>query len=197
MEIETLPVSEKGDQKIAINLKPLFNKLPIWQVVIKIKQVNKWFPYMTYSLRPYVPLIWLWGCDWLSIFSLKSKLRVVQNECYIQVLNLHIVSQFGHWNRPYFSWPFTYIKDCMTCEVFLVSSRNYTLSIYRGLIPNKNAHSPTVTMAKLLSDFLITNKTPNITLAGEVWCVFRKFFKENWPRHIESALYDSSRDIVV
>ena len=54
----------------------------------------------------------------------------------------------------------------------------YRLSIYRGHIPQHNAHSPTVTMVELLSDFTITNDTTYLALTGELWGVFHEFFKE-------------------
>ena len=44
-------------------------------------------------------------------------------------------------------------------------------------------------MAKLLSDFSITNNTTYLALTGELWGVFREFFKEKCLWYIESALY--------
>ena len=44
-------------------------------------------------------------------------------------------------------------------------------------------------MVKLRSCFALANDAPYLALTGELWGVFREFFKEKWLRYIESALY--------
>ena len=78
-----------------------------------------------------------------------------------------------HWHGG--SWKY-YIWSWVTG---LKSNIYYRHSIYRGHTPHGNAHNPTETMIKLLSDFSITDDTPYLTLTGELWGVFREFIKEN------------------
>ena len=54
---------------------------------------------------------------------------------------------------------------------------------------HNKAHSPTVTMVKLLSDFSILNDVPYLSRKGKVWGVFHQFFKAKWRWYSESALY--------
>ena len=75
-------------------------------------------------------------------------------------------------------------------SVFIVLHVQYCiLPIYRAHIQHDSAHNPTITVAKLGSNFALTNDTSYLALTGELWGVFREWFKEKWPRYIESALY--------
>ena len=47
-------------------------------------------------------------------------------------------------------------------------------SIFRCHIQHNRAHNPTVTVAKLQSNFAFTNDTPYLALTGELWGVFRE-----------------------
>ena len=56
----------------------------------------------------------------------------------------------------------------------------YKLSIYIGHIQHNCAHSPTITVAKLQSNFALINDTPYPALTGKLWGVFHELFKEKW-----------------
>ena len=52
-------------------------------------------------------------------------------------------------------------------------------------------------MVNHLSDFSITKGTPYLALTGDLWGVFREFFKEKGPWYIETALCNDPVFIIV
>ena len=42
------------------------------------------------------------------------------------------------------------------------------------------------------TDFELTLDTPYLALTGEIWCVYRDYVEENWPRDNGTALYINS-----
>ena len=69
--------------------------------------------------------------------------------------------------------------------------------MYRGRIQHDSAHSLIDTVAKISSNFALTNDAPYLALTGRLWGVFRELIKGKRPRYIGSALYFTYIDSAV